>query len=71
MNDTTQNSTPSASHEPLMDNIQAAEFLGLSVSTLNKDRCCRTIGIPFVKMGRAVRYRKSDLIKFISLRVVA
>lgn len=50
---------------------QAAEFLGLKPKTLAKDRCTREIGIPYVKLGRSVRYRLSDLEKFISDRVVA
>lgn len=67
-------SLPRDTKEPdtiLLDNNQAAKFLGLSVSTINKDRCVRNIGIPFVKMGRAVRYRQSDLIQFVNSRVVA
>ena len=55
----------------LLRNDEAAKFLNLSEKTLNKDRCTREIGIPFVKLGRAVRYRVSDLEKFIAERVVA
>jgi len=43
---------------------QAAEYLGLAVSTLNKWRC-HGGGPIFVKMGRAVRYRVEDLNAFI------
>lgn len=39
---------------------QAAGYLGLAVSTLNKWRC-HGGGPIFVKMGRAVRYRLDDL----------
>ena len=39
---------------------QAAEYLGLAVSTLNKWRC-HGGGPVFIKMGRAVRYRVEDL----------
>jgi hypothetical protein len=49
---------------------QAAEFLGLKPSTLRKDRCTREIGVPFVKLGRLVRYRMSDLESFIAARIV-
>ena len=39
---------------------QAAHYLGLAVSTLNKWRC-HGGGPVFIKMGRAVRYRQEDL----------
>lgn len=42
---------------------QAAEYLGLAVSTLNKWRCLGD-GPAFMKMGRAVRYRITDLDQF-------
>ena len=45
----------------------AAEYLGLSVSTLNKWRCYGE-GPKFIKMGRAIRYRLSDLDKYIESR---
>jgi len=50
---------------------QAAEYLGLKPKTLIKDRCTREIGIPFVKLGKSVRYRMADLEKFVADRVVA
>ena len=40
---------------------EAAAFLGLSPTTLEKDRSTRTLGVPFVKIGRSVTYRRSDL----------
>lgn len=43
---------------------QAAEYLGLAVSTLNKWRC-HGGGPVFIKMGRAVRYRAEDLEAFV------
>lgn len=39
---------------------QAANYLGLAVSTLNKWRCYGD-GPLFIKMGRSVRYRIKDL----------
>ena len=44
--------------------VQAATYLGLAVSTLNKWRC-HGGGPIFIKMGRAVRYRKEDLDQFV------
>lgn len=46
----------------------AAERLGLSISTLNKWRCYGT-GPRFVKMGSAVFYRAEDLDAFVSAQV--
>lgn len=55
----------------LIDQVEAAQYLGLKPKTLAKDRCTREIGIPFVKIGRSARYRLSDLEKFVADRVVA
>jgi len=43
---------------------QAAKYLGISESFLEKERCYGLIKIPFVKLGRTVRYRKIDLDNF-------
>lgn len=58
------------SQSKLLDNQQAAAFLGLRESTLNKDRCVKQLGIPFVKIGRTVRYRQTDLDSFVNSRLV-
>lgn len=46
---------------------QAADYLGLAVSTLNRWRC-HGEGPVFIKLGRAVRYRKSDINAYIERR---
>jgi predicted DNA-binding transcriptional regulator AlpA len=46
---------------------QAAIYLGLAVSTLNKWRCFGD-GPRFLKLGRAVRYRREDLDSFLVSR---
>jgi len=48
---------------------QAAIYLGLAVSTLNKWRC-HGGGPAFVKMGRAVRYRVTDLDTYINASIL-
>lgn len=63
-----QSITPAAG---LINQDAAALFLGFSPKTLAKDRCTREIGIPYVKMGRSVRYRLADLQKFVDDRRVA
>ncbi len=54
----------------LLTETEAAEFLGLSVSTLRQSRMngVRTNRIPcppFIKLGRAIRYRIDDLNRWI------
>ena len=45
----------------------AAQYLGLAKATLNKWRC-HGGGPIFVKLGRAVRYRREDLDRFLEAR---
>lgn len=44
---------------------EAAAYLGLAVSTLNKWRCYGT-GPKYLKLGRAVRYHREDLDIFVT-----
>lgn len=46
--------------EPYITTREAAEFLGLSVATLNKWRVIG-LGPAYFKLGKAVRYRLSEL----------
>ena len=39
----------------------AAAHLQCAPITLAKDRCQKTLGIPFYKLGRHIRYKLSDL----------
>ena len=45
----------------LLDEKAAAEFLQVAPGTLSVWRSTGRYGIPFVKVGRRVRYRRSDL----------
>lgn len=47
---------------------QAAQILDVKKSTLEAWRC-RGGGPPFIKYGRAIRYRETDLQAFIESRV--
>ena len=52
----------------LLDEHETANYLGISLSTLRRYRYRvgdRTDGPQIVKIGRAVRYARSDLAKFI------
>lgn len=48
---------------PLMDEKEAANLIGKSVSALQKDRFYGR-GLPFIKLGRAVRYRPEDVAEY-------
>ncbi len=48
---------------------EAAKFLGVKKETLAIWRCEKRYTIPFIKVGRLVKYKRSDLIQFIEKRV--
>ena len=54
----------------LLTRDQAAEFLGVQVQTLASWACSGRYSLPFLKVGRCVRYRVSDLEKFLADRTV-
>jgi hypothetical protein len=56
--------------EKLLTENAVAQLIRRSVSTLRRDRIAGT-GIPFVKIGRQVRYRESDVAAFCAARVRA
>lgn len=55
----------------LLNTIEAAEFLGTSPGTLEVWRCTKRYAIPFLKVGRLVRYRRSDLEQWLQSRTVS
>ena len=52
----------------LLTREQAAEYLHLSPQTLATWASEGRYGLPFVKCGRLVRYRRTDLDEFLSAR---
>ena len=52
-----------------LNNEEAAQYLGLKAATLNKWRVFGE-GPPFIKVGRLVRYRRTDLDAYLSRRLV-
>lgn len=54
--------------DPILPSHQAAEYLGVTVRTLSVWRCVGRYNIPFIKVGRLVKYRKSDLDTFLDRR---
>jgi predicted DNA-binding transcriptional regulator AlpA len=60
---------PAQNRDPLLDEDEAAEFLGLSPRTMQGMRVSGN-GPDYVKLGsRAVRYRLSDLEEYIEDRI--
>lgn len=51
--------------EPLLDRKRAARYLGVSPGTLAVWDCTKRYNLSPLKVGRAVRYRRSDLDKFL------
>lgn len=55
---------------PLHSEGQAAEILGVQKNTLAAWRCRKSQPLPYVKVGRLVRYKESDLVKFLERNTI-
>ncbi len=49
---------------------EVSRITGRSLPTLRNDRC-KGQGIPYVKLGRSVRYRLDDVLDFMETRKIA
>lgn len=54
---------------PLLDTGQAAAHLGVTIGTLNVWRSTGRHQLPYLKIGRNVRYRLSDLDAWLEARL--
>ncbi len=54
----------------LLKRREAAAFLGVKPQTLALWASAKRYGLPYIKVGRSVRYRKSDLLAFLERRTV-
>ena len=54
----------------LLSSHQASIYIGVSPSTMEVWRCTKRYQIPFIKIGRLVRYRKSELDSFLDQQTV-
>lgn len=52
--------------DKMLTDDQAAEMLGLRPQTLAVWRCTGRGGLPYVQLGRAIRYRASDVEAYIA-----
>lgn len=54
----------------LLTRTEAAAFLGISKGTLEVWACTKRYPLPYVKVGRLVKYRLTDLQAFIEARTI-
>jgi excisionase family DNA binding protein len=54
----------------LLNNDQAAAYIGVTPRTLEVWRCTKRHQISFIKVGRLVKYRKSALDAFLDQQTV-
>jgi predicted DNA-binding transcriptional regulator AlpA len=52
----------------LLDEKAAAQFLDMSPGTLSVWRSTGRYNLPFIKIGRNVRYRRADLVAWLEKR---
>lgn len=60
---------PAKRDECWLDEKRVSEMIGLSLSTLRKQRFS-SVGIPYYKLGRAVRYKLADVISYMESKRV-
>ncbi|MEI8572634.1 DNA-binding protein [Methylomonas sp. LW13] len=63
-------STPNQPKDEILGNTDAADYIGVTPRTLEVWRCTKRYQIPFIKVGRLVKYRKSALDAFLESRTV-
>lgn len=56
------------SNNLLLSTAEAAAYLGVVPDTLNVWRCTKRYDLPYIKVGRLVKYRKSALDAFLEKR---
>jgi len=54
----------------LFNDAEAAEFIGVQPQTLRDWRHNKRYALPYVKVGRLVRYRRHDLLNWLESRLV-
>ncbi len=67
---TMNNSEVSLDADMLINTEKAAELLSIPAATLTKWRSTGQVKIPFVKIGRQIKYRTTDLKSFIESSTV-
>ena len=57
-------STDGADLPVMMTTAEVAEFIRASKASLDQDRYLQR-GLPYVKIGRRIRYRREDVLKYL------
>ncbi len=68
--DTALAPTPEQDRLQLLTETQVSELLAIPLQTLRNHRSQRR-GLPFIRLGRHVRYRRSDVLAYIEAGAVA
>ena len=58
--------TVPSEHDQLLTTLQAAALLDVSAATLEVWRSTKRYPLPYLKIGRNVRYRKSGVLEFLA-----
>ena len=58
----------SIQNNALISSKEAAALLGISPATLAVWRCVKRYPLPYIKVGRLVKYRREDLDRFLDSR---
>lgn|ERR1035437_7651654 len=59
-----------SSQRELLTRPEAAQLLGVKPQTLAKWATTQQNGLPYIKVGKSVRYRRSDLTQFMARNTV-
>jgi excisionase family DNA binding protein len=54
----------------LLTRQQAAEYLGVRAQTLAAWASSKRYGLPMIRVGRSIRYRRADLDRWLDARTV-
>ncbi|GGH07575.1 helix-turn-helix domain-containing protein [Mucilaginibacter phyllosphaerae] len=57
--------TEKTNHDPLLDRKEAARYINFAPGTLAVWDCTKRHNLNPIKIGKSVRYRRSDLDKFL------
>jgi excisionase family DNA binding protein len=66
-----ENTEQEAKARELLTPDDVARLIGCGTQTLAAWRCTRRVPLPFVKIGRLVRYRRVDVETFLDARTVS
>lgn len=65
-----KNAVSNASGSDLLSRREAAKYLGVAEQTLAVWKCNKRVDIPVIQVGRLIKYRRSDLDRFLNANTV-